>query len=120
MQAKNALPSTVSFPEEQQLLKTAETKRKCLKQKVRMQVPPLQQLLMSDPPVVGTSIIRLDCPVISRYPDIKHHPTRMSLFFTACDGCTPIVAEDNEAALTEDEIGNLFQVTSSEDELGNE
>ena len=31
-----------------------------------------------------------------------------------------IVVEDNEVALLEDEIGSLFQDTSSEDELGNE
>ena len=31
-----------------------------------------------------------------------------------------ILADDNEVALTKDEIRNLFQDTSSEDELGNE
>ena len=31
-----------------------------------------------------------------------------------------IVAEDNEVPLTEDEIENLFQEASSEDDLGNE
>ena len=29
-----------------------------------------------------------------------------------------IMADDDEATLTEDEIGNLFQDTSSEEELG--
>ena len=31
-----------------------------------------------------------------------------------------IVTEDNEVTFTKDEIGNLFQCTSSEEELGNE
>ena len=31
-----------------------------------------------------------------------------------------MIAEDSEVTLTEDEIGNLFQDTSSKEELGNE
>ena len=31
-----------------------------------------------------------------------------------------MVADGNEVSLTEDEIGNLFQVTFAEDEVGNE